>query len=97
MRSVAIVTLLACTAAWADDVPYVVDAGVTLPVTGPALVLPEASAIAVAQQHAACVGERDKLRETVKSDIQWWLPVVVGVIALGAGVSAGYAVSRATR
>lgn len=56
------------------------------------VVLPADVAIADAKRLVGCEAERDELRKVV---MPLWVPVVVGVLALGAGVGVGYAVAQA--
>jgi len=79
------------------DAPFQVDAGLSVIVAGPSLVLGESLAISTAKTVAACESERDKLRSDVNSEWPWWAPVLIGVVALGAGVSVGYGVAKTVK
>lgn len=54
---------------------------------GPGLFLSEPQAVAQAKRVAACEAERDSLKGNLGVPV--WVPVVVGVLALGAGTGLG--------
>lgn len=85
MRAIALALLLALPAL--ADTP---DGGTDAPRA--VVVLPADVAIADAKRLVGCEAERDELRKVV---MPLWVPVVVGVLALGAGVGVGYAVAQA--
>lgn len=94
MRALALVVLLACGVQAAEpprsDAPVILDAGGVAPSRG--LFLPEAKAIANEKAATACEAERAELKKS--AGLAWWVPVLVGVVALGAGVSVGVVVGQ---
>ena len=98
MKATALVVLLACGAAWADpgmpaeDAPvFILKAGEASPSDG--LLLSPANAVKQAQRVTACEVERDTLKTSV-TPAAWWVIAIVGVLALGAGIGAGYGISK---
>lgn len=88
MRALALALLVALPAL--ADTP---DGGTDAPRA--VVVLPADVAVADAKRLVGCEAERDELRREV---MPLWVPVVVGVLAMGAGVGIGYAVAaRVTR
>ena len=100
MRLLALVLVVAlpCYAQQADApvaAPAVVlSKGDAAPMHG--LLLSDAAAIDAAKRLAASEAEAKSLRESIKAAPPWWVAVLVGVVALGAGVGVGYAVTQAT-
>ena len=54
--------------------------------------IPAESWVRLAQDKAACTTERDALRST--HGVPLWVPIAVGVVALGAGAAVGFTLSK---
>lgn len=92
-----LVLALPCYAQQADApvaAPAVVlSAGDVAPMHG--LLLSDAAAIDAAKRLAAAEARAASLEASVKASPPWWIPALVGVLALGAGVGLGYGISVA--
>lgn len=86
--TLALLVALPCFAQSADAPVIVTDGGV--------LLTPNA-AVAAAQRIQRCEAERDTYKAAVPSFPVWVLPVVVGVLAAGAGFAVGYGVATAPK
>lgn len=76
----------------AEDAPVrAVYAGDTI--RAPGIYMSEAHAIGQAKRVAACEAERDSFRAAPPA-APWWVPVLVGAVALAAGVGVGLAIPR---
>lgn len=88
MKALVLVALLALPA-MGQDVPLA-DAGVDL-------ILTPSQQINVAKKIVACEAERDSLKGAVDSQLPWWVVPVVGFVALGVGIGAGYGISKVVK
>lgn len=95
IRALSLVVLISFGAHAAEpaDAPLILEAGQLAPSRG--LFKPEAKAIRDEAAHVACDAERVELRKS--AGVAWWVPVIVGVVAVGAGVSLGVGISEARR
>ena len=97
MRALCAALVLCCGVVWADpgmpaDAPvFIIKAGEVAPSDG--LLLSPANAVKQAQRVTACEVERDTLKGSV-TPAAWWVVTIVGVLALGAGIGAGYGISK---
>ena len=60
----------------------------------PAFCLEPAERITLAKKLTSLEAENAHLRNTVTMSVPVWVPIVVGAVALGAGVGLGYGISR---
>ena len=98
MRWLALVVVLALGAQAAEparpaDAPVILEAGQPAPSRG--LWKPEAKAIRDEAHTSAVEAENTELRKSAAA--AWWVPVLVGLVALGAGVAIGAAGSASAR
>ena len=96
MKALCAALVLCCGTVWADPAPsdapvIILKAGEVAPSDG--LLLSPANAVTQAKRVTACEAERDVLKTQV-TPLPVWAAVTIGILALGAGIGAGYGLSK---